>query len=84
MAQYVLEIRESDGWLNASFKVTEEIPIPENPYAGCTQVVMTNTVNYNEIFNLYNRYTTSLAFSYDSEAGTVSCVGAEEHTWDIN
>jgi hypothetical protein len=84
MTQYVLEIRDSDGWLEYCFEVTEDAPIPDPPAPGCTLVVMTNTTNYDEIVAAYDAYTTQLAFSYDEGAGTVSCSGPVVETWDIN
>ncbi|NIV16802.1 MAG: hypothetical protein GWN62_37805 [Aliifodinibius sp.] len=84
MAQYVLEIRDSDGWLARSFEVTDEHPVPETPDEGCTQVVMTNSVNYNEIFSIYNQYTTTVAFSYDEPEAKINCSGAYTGSWDIN
>jgi hypothetical protein len=82
--QYVLEIRDTDGWLQRSFIVTEESPIPAEPDDGCTQVVMTNTINYNAIGTLYYQYGEQLSFTYNDINETISCIGPESDTWDID
>ena len=83
MTQYVLEIRD-DGWLECSFTVTEESPVPETPPTGCTQVVMTNTDSYNAIVAAYDQYTTQLIFSYDEPGEKIDCAGAITDSWPIN
>jgi len=89
MNQYVIQIQISAngkgvGWLSKSFKVSTSCPIPENVPDNRVQVVMTNTVNFNEIVAAYNQYTTQLFFSYDEVAATISCTGPVVETWSIN
>lgn len=84
MTQYVVQIRNSDGWLKKIFIVTEKHPIPPDPPAGITQIIMTNTTSYMEIVIAYDQYTTQLVFSYDEGAGTISCTGPLVETWPIN
>ena len=84
MTQYVLQIRDEDGWLAKDFEVSESCPIPDPAPAGRTQVVMTNTANFKEIDAAYYQYGKQLEFSYDEGAATVSCAGPVTKTWDIN
>ncbi len=84
MPQYVIQIQDSDGWLAKCFEVTQESPIPSEVPAGRTQVVMTNTVSFDEIVEDYGEYTTTLVFSYDQPAGQISCTGPVTKTWDAD
>lgn len=89
MAQYVIQIQESAnglgvGWLAKCFEVGEDKPIPTEIPSNRVQVIMTNTTNFNEIVSVYEDYTTTAIFSYNEGAGTISCTGAYEDTWDID
>lgn len=87
MTQYVIQIQiaENDhetGWLAKCFEVTEKCPIPAVVPDNREQIIMTNTVNFDEIVAAYEQYTTQLVFRKTDE--TVSCVGAMSKTWSIN
>jgi len=84
MSQYVVQIQDSDGWLSRSFLVTPESPIPSPAPSGTTQVVMTNTVNYDDLLSQYDTHTKGLVFSYDSGSNEISCTGAGTKTWSID
>lgn len=83
MLKYVLQIRDSDGFLIKSFTVNGGGISPVIP-PGRTQIVMTNKVSYDEIVSVYDEYTSGISYSYDEPAATVSCTGAYIHTWDID
>lgn len=79
MNQYVLQIRENDGWLAKNFEVTEDTPIPGKVPSDRIQIIMTNTTNFYEISAAYDEYNKNLIFSYSDP--DISCVGAYSHTW---
>ena len=78
MAQYVIEIRESDGWLAYSFEVTEEAPIPDDPAPGCVLVVMTNGDGFDAIQAIYDKYTADAVFDYDEAEEKIYCLAPPE------
>jgi hypothetical protein len=79
MSQYVLQIREGDGWLAKSFEVTEKSPVPSTVPVGRVQIIMTNTQSFDEIVSAYAQHATNLVFSYIDP--DISCSGAYAHTW---
>ncbi len=82
MSQYVIQIRDSDGWLAKSFPVSAESPIPTTIPTGRTQVVMTNTTSYNGIVLVYNQYTTQAVFVKNGTNINVS--GPVTDSWPID
>lgn len=82
--EYVIQIRDSDGWLAVAFEVTNGNFVPQESPLGFTQVIITNTASYNNIINAYKEHTTNLSFSYDEQAETVSCSGSLNDTWNID
>ena len=82
MAQYVIQIRDLDGWLAKSFEVSAEYPIPGNVPTGRTQVVMTNTISFNGIVAVYAQYT--IAAIYVDNPPNIDVSGAVTDSWPID
>lgn len=86
MTDYLIQIRNSDGFLMKSYKIDAKHPARPTPPPppDITQVIMTNENSFYEIEADFNQYTSGLSFSYDEQAGTISCTGAKTETWPIN
>ncbi len=85
--QYVLQIQVSEnavsiGWLALCFEVSESAPIPTIVPPSYIQVVMTNTVSFNAIVEVYKEHTNKAVFSRNGD--NIECSGAVTNSWPID
>lgn len=85
MTQYLIEIKNDEGWLIRSYPISEEYPI--TPCAGGrSQTILTNTTSYEAIVETYRKYKRRAIFYHNPEAETINCLAPPEAVaaWNIN